>query len=196
VASAGKAIFCSVIAVPFLAAECFAIWALSKFASPSLAFFLFASVALHVLFHSLLKAPTVAGRRLLDQVQGFKLFLGAVDGDRLNRVNPPEQTPEVFEKFLPYALALNVEQAWAEKFSDVLNAADQAPGSDANATGYTPSFYSGSNWNGLGAASFASGFTDSFTSAISSSASAPGSSSGGGGGGSGGGGGGGGGGGW
>jgi uncharacterized membrane protein len=133
---------------------------------------------------------------MLDHIEGFKMFLGAVDGDRMNRINPPEQTPETFEKFLPYALALDVEQAWAEKFSGVLNAASQAPGAAASSTGYTPSFYSGSNWNSFSGASFASGFTDSFTSAISSSSSAPGSSDGGGGGGSGGGGGGGGGGGW
>jgi len=89
---------------------------------------------------------------------------------------------------------LDVEQAWAEKFSGVLHAASQAPDSG---TGYTPSFYSGSNCSSLGGWSFAGGFTDSFTSAISSSSTAPGSSGGGdGGSGSGGGGGGGGGGGW
>jgi uncharacterized membrane protein YgcG len=192
----GKALLYSLIALPFLGGECFAIFALTKFTSLPLAVFLFASIALHILFHSLLKAPTVAGRRLLDQVEGFKLFLGKVDGDRLNRINPPEQTPETFEKFLPYALALDVEQAWAEKFSGVLNAASRAPGSEASSTGYTPSFYSGSTWNSFSGSSFASGFTDSFTSAISSSSSAPGSSDGGSGGGSGGGGGGGGGGGW
>jgi uncharacterized membrane protein len=123
------------------------------------------------------------------------MFLGAVDGDRMNRINPPEQTPETFEKLLPYALALDVEQAWAQKFSSMLSAAGQAPDSGRGSTVYAPSFYSGSNWNSFSGSSFASGFTDSFTSAISSSASAPGSSDGGGGG-SGGGGGGGGGGGW
>ena len=167
---------------------------LTKFGSLSVALFLFASIGLHILFHFLLKAPTVAGQRLLDQVEGFKMFLSAVDGDRLNRINPPEQTPETFEKLLPYALALDVEQAWAEKFSGVLSAASQAP--DGEHVAYTPSFYSGSNWNHFTASSFTSGFTDSFTSAISSSSSAPGSSDGGSGGGSGGGGGGGGGGGW
>lgn len=192
----GKAVFYTLISLPFFAGECFAIFALTQLGSPALALFLFASIALHILFHFLLKAPTVSGRRLLDQVDGFKMFLGAVDGDRLNRINPPEQTPETFEKYLPYALALDVEQAWAEKFSGVLGAAGQTPDSGAGATVYAPSFYSGSNWNSFSGSFFASGFTDSFTSAISSSASAPGSSDGGGGGGSGGGGGGGGGGGW
>ena len=192
----GKALLVSFFALPFLGAECFAIFAFTKFGSLPLAIFLFMSIALHVLFHHLLKAPTIAGRRLLDQVEGFKLFLGRVDGDRLNRINPPEQTPETFEKFLPYALALDLEQVWAEKFSGVLNVASQAPDSGASSIGYTPSFYSGSNWNGAGGSFLASGFTDNFSSAISSSSSAPGASDGGSGGGSGGGGGGGGGGGW
>jgi uncharacterized membrane protein YgcG len=192
----GKALLFTLFSVPFLAAECFAIFAFTKFGSLPLAIFLFTSIALHILFHWLLKAPTVAGRRLLDQVEGFKMFLGAVDGDRMNRINPPEQTPETFEKFLPYALALDVEQAWAEKFSEVLNAASQAPNSGSDSIAYTPSFYSGSNWKGASGSFLASGFTDSFSSAISSSSSAPGSGDGGSGGGSGGGGGGGGGGGW
>jgi hypothetical protein len=191
---AGGALFLSLFALPFLAGEAFGLFMLVKSTSWLIAEFLFINVGVHILFHFLLKAPTSAGRRLLDKVEGFKLFLGEVEGDRLNRVMPPDQTPQTFEKFLPYALALDVEQAWAKKFSSVLAAAGHAPG--GNVASYTPSFYSGAAWNGFGASGFASSFGDSFTSAISSSASAPGSSSGGGGGGSGGGGGGGGGGGW
>jgi uncharacterized membrane protein len=122
------------------------------------------------------------------------MFLGAVDADRLNRIMPPEQTPQTFEKFLPYALALDVEQDWSEKFSSILAAAGTP--SSSRSAGYTPSFYSGSSWNGFDGAGFASSFGNSFTSAIASSQAAPGSGGGGGSGGSGGGGGGGGGGGW
>jgi hypothetical protein len=57
------------------------------------------------MFHWLLKAPTRAGRNLLDKIDGFRMFLQAVDGDRLNRLMPPEKTPELFEKDLPYAVA-------------------------------------------------------------------------------------------
>jgi uncharacterized membrane protein YgcG len=189
-----KALLLTIFAIPFTGFEIMALVFLTKFTSISMTIFLIASIALHILFRHLLKAPTAAGRKLLDQVEGFKLFLGAVDGDRLNRINPPDQTPETFEKFLPYALALDLEQAWAQKFSGILNAASLSPNS-GDSSGYTPSFYSGSNWSGIAGGSFASDFAGSFTSAISSSSSAPGSSDGGGGG-SGGGGGGGGGGGW
>lgn len=190
----GKAVYYSLFAIPFLFGEVMGFFFLLKSTSLSLVLFVLASGCLHVLFLHLMKAPTFAGRRLMDQVEGFKMFLGAVDGDRLHRAVPPEQTPAVFEKFLPYALALDVEQDWAEKFSAILAGAGTAPGSSPSA--YTPSFYSGSSWNSFTGTSFASSFGSSLTSAISSSSSAPGSGGGGGSGGSGGGGGGGGGGGW
>ncbi|HKF40543.1 MAG TPA: DUF2207 domain-containing protein, partial [Candidatus Acidoferrum sp.] len=168
-ADTGKAVLLSVFALPFLLGELMGFFFLLKMTSLAFVVFVLACGVLHVLFLYLMKAPTFAGRRLMDQVEGFKMFLGEVDGDRLNRAAPPEQTPAVFEKFLPYALALDVEQAWANKFSGVLGAASAAPG--ASSPGYTPSFYSGPSWNsnGFGGTSFASAFSGSLTSAISSS---------------------------
>jgi hypothetical protein len=187
--SGGRALFLTLFAIPFLGGEVLGLFFLTKLTSLSFGIFLIATGILHGVFVHLMKAPTFAGRRLMDQVEGFKMFLGSVDSDRLNRAAPPQQTPEVFEKFLPYALALNVEQAWANKFSGVLVAAGTTPASTGS--GYTPSFYSGSSWNSFSGAGFASSFGTSLTSAISSSSSAPGSGGGGGSGGSGGGGGGG-----
>jgi uncharacterized membrane protein len=154
------------------------------------------AILLNVLFHHLLKAPTLAGRALMDRIEGFRMFLKAVDADRLQTMSPPpNKTPELFERFLPYALALGVEQAWAHQFSQVLAQAAAAPGGSGG--GYSPSWYTGAAIGGFSAVSFTSSFSSSFSSAVSSSSAAPGSGSGGGGGGSsGGGGGGGGGGGW
>ena len=181
-------------ALSILGFEVVGIGLMAKSTSAVLVVALLLTVAIHVIFHQLLKAPTKAGRTVLDKIEGFKRFLSAVDGDRMNRMSPPASTPEVFEKYLPYALALDVEQAWAQKFSGVLNGAAHAPGQ--NSDGYSPSWYSGSSWSSLGAAGFANSLGGSFSDAIASSSTAPGSSDGGGGGSSGGGGGGGGGGGW
>jgi hypothetical protein len=180
--------------LPFAGGEVMGIFMLAKATSLLLVMALLLTLLVHLVFHYLLKAPTGAGRQVLDRIEGFKMFLGAVEGDHLNRVMPPEQTPAAFEKFLPYALALDVEQAWAQKFAGVLDGAAQASASASGA--YSPSWYAGSNWSSFGATGFASSLSSSFSDAISSSASAPGSGGGGGGGGSGGGGGGGGGGGW
>lgn len=135
-------------------------------------------------------APTRDGRRVLDQIAGFKQYLSITERERLDRMNPPEDTPELFERFLPYAIALGVENRWADRFSGILAAA-AAQGQQGFA------WYSGSSspWSNPGR--FADSVGTTLASTVSSASTAPGSSSGSGGGGSsGGGGGGGGGGGW
>ncbi|MGD8818412.1 MAG: DUF2207 domain-containing protein [Acidobacteriota bacterium] len=145
----------------------------------------------HALFAWLLKAPTARGRALLDRLEGFRLYLDVAEKDDLNLRHPPEKTPELFERYLPFAMALGVEQAWAEQFTSAFARIQAEQG-----VAYRPGWYHG-DFNSARLHSFASDVGSGFTSAISSAASPPGSSSGGGGGGSsGGGGGGGGGGGW
>ena len=131
----------------------------------------------------------------MDRIEGFGHYLSVAEKDRMNFHNPPERTPELFERFLPYALALGVEQAWSEQFASVLGRAAASPaGSDRH---YSPRWYSGNRFHGGRISDFASSLGGSFSGAIASSSTAPGASSGSGGGGfSGGGGGGGGGSGW
>jgi uncharacterized membrane protein YgcG len=181
----------SLFALPFLAGEIFGAYFLATAVSIPAIITLAALAFLNALFYHLLKAPTLAGRQIMDQIEGFKLYLSVAEKDRLNLLNPPEKTPALFEKYLPYALALDVENAWSEQFAEVLARA----GTEAQP--YTPLWYSGSSWDGFHTAQFTDSLGSAFASAISSSSSPPGSSSGSGGGGfSGGGGGGGGGSGW
>ena len=148
---------------------------------------------INTIFYFLLKKPTLEGRKLLDKTEGFKKYLEVAEQEELNLKYPPRKTPELFEAYLPYALALGVENEWADQFTNVFN----TKGTDSN---YSPAWYSGSNWDNNNLNSFTDSVGSSLNSAISSSSTAPGSSSGsssfGGGGSSGGGGGGGGGGGW
>ena len=135
-------------------------------------------------------SPTIEGRGVLDRIAGFRQYLSITERERLDRMNPPEDTPEVFERFLPYAIALGVENRWADRFAGVLAAA-AAQGQQ----GFM--WYSGSHSPWSDPDGFANNVGSSLSTAISSASTAPGSSSGSGGGGfSGGGGGGGGGGGW
>jgi uncharacterized membrane protein len=139
----------------------------------------------------LLKAPTRAGRQLLDQIDGFRQYLEVAEKDEMNFRNPPEKTPQLFEQLLPYALALDVEQQWTERFAGVF--AQLRDGAER----YQPTWYHGSHWDASRPTGFADALGSSLGSAVAASSTAPGSSSGSGGGGSsGGGGGGGGGGGW
>jgi len=144
-----------------------------------------------VTFAIIMKRPTMRGRTLLDEMLGFKDYLEIAEKEELNLRNPPEKTPELFETYLPFALALGVDQQWSERFTKVLSAIR-----DSNGNAYSPSWYDG-KWNSSNLSSTTQGLSSGLNKAVSSSVTAPGSSSGGGGGGSsGGGGGGGGGGGW
>jgi uncharacterized membrane protein YgcG len=59
---------------------------------------------------------TVAGARAYAKVLGFEEFLGRVEKDQIERL---EKTPELFEKYLPYAMALRVEKKWVQVFSSI-----------------------------------------------------------------------------
>ena len=137
-----------------------------------------------------MSAPTAEGRKVLDRIAGFKQYLSITERERLDRLTPPEDTPELFERYLPYAIALGVENRWADRFAPVLAAA-AAQGQQGFA------WYSGSRSPWSDTDGFTRSVGSSLASTVSSASSAPGSSSGSSGGGSsGGGGGGGGGGGW
>jgi uncharacterized membrane protein len=145
-------------------------------------------LAVNIVFFLLLRAPTIHGRNVMDQLEGLKLYLSVAEKDRLNILNPPEKTPALFERFLPWALALDVEQQWTEQFSSVF-------AQMAQEGRYEPTWYN--SRRPFSSHALASSLGSSLASAVSSSSTAPGSRSGSrGGGSSGGGGGGGGGGGW
>ncbi len=184
------AIKLTLFTLPFLAGEMFGLVLFAQAVSPLAAFLFLFLIFLDVLFYHLLKAPTHHGRRIMDEIEGFKLYLETAEEERFKLMHPPEKTPELFERYLPYAMALDVENAWSQKFESILAAA-AAEGT------YHPAWYTGGYLDSRGFSGFASGIGSSLSSAIASSSMAPGSSSGfGGGGGAGGGGGGGGGGGW
>ncbi len=135
----------------------------------------------------LIGAPTDAGRALLDEIEGFRLYLSVAEADDLERVAGPHGQPvldgERFERLLPYAVALEVADAWTAKFARAVGegVADQFLS--------RRSWYSGAHGHNLN--HFTASLSSSFSSSIASSSAPPGSSSGSGGGGSSGGGGGG-----
>jgi uncharacterized membrane protein YgcG len=185
----GGAIFVTLFALPFLAGEFFGLFTLASATSVITVAVFGVLIASNFIFHEALKAPTKSGRALLDKIQGFKLFLAATEGDQIKRTAPVNWNVDTFNRFLPYAIALDVEEEWAAKFGQAVAAATAAATSSAAYSGAIAATAIGSG--------FASSLGDSLTGAIASAGAAPGSSSGSGGGGSsGGGGGGGGGGGW
>ena len=125
-------------------------------------------------------ARTILGARTLEKVLGFGEFMERVDKERFERV---VKTPEMFERYLPYAMALGVEKKWARAFKDIY----MEP----------PTWYAGSSMHAFNASSFSTRLSDMSSRAGSVMSSSPrssggsgfsGGSSGGGGGGGGGGG--------
>ena len=94
-------------------------------------------LVVNAVFFPAMKCVTIPGRRLLDKIEGLRMYLTTAEQDRLNTLNPPERTPQLFEKFLPYALALDVEQEWAEQFTEILAKAGEG------GAAYSPAWYHG-----------------------------------------------------
>jgi uncharacterized membrane protein len=69
-----------------------------------------------ITFGWFMPSRTARGTRELEKVLGFREFLSRVEGDRLERM---VKTPAMFEKFLPYAMALGVEDNWAKAFDGI-----------------------------------------------------------------------------
>jgi hypothetical protein len=84
-----------------------------------------AAPLLAILFHHFLKSPTRAGRALLDEIEGYRTYLQSAEAGRLKRLNTPNDPPDLRDKHLAYAVALDVENAWDAELSAVLDATGQ-----------------------------------------------------------------------
>jgi uncharacterized membrane protein len=74
------------------------------------------TAAVICIFGWFMPARTLTGARTFEKVLGFEQFLGRVESDRLERI---VKTPEMFEKFLPYAMALHCEKKWVAAFAGI-----------------------------------------------------------------------------
>ena len=67
-------------------------------------------------FGSLMPARTIRGARQFEKILGFQEFMERVEQDRFRRMITG---PEMFERYLPYAMALGVDKKWAAAFEDL-----------------------------------------------------------------------------
>ncbi|MBI3232306.1 MAG: DUF2207 domain-containing protein [Candidatus Doudnabacteria bacterium] len=143
---------------------------------------IFLSIIIYGIISHFNPAKTEKGVATKEYILGLKDYLQIAEKDRLQFHNAPDKKPEIFEKFLPYAMVLGVANIWAKEFEGI----------------YTlpPSWYSGPSGAAFGAIALSQTITKFSSFAAASLTSSPGGSGSGGGGSSGGGGGGGGGGSW
>lgn len=73
-----------------------------------------------------LKRKTILGRQTADQIEGFRQFLQQVERDRLDRINPADQSLDKSlsdqDRFLSYAIALEVKEAWGDHLAETFSA--------------------------------------------------------------------------
>jgi hypothetical protein len=101
-------------------------------------------VIIDILFAVLLRAPTTQGRRVMDQIEGFRMYLDTAEKERLNMQGEPQMTVKRFEAILPFAIALGVEKPWSEHFEREL-ARNAVP--DATGGVYVPLWYTGRDFS-------------------------------------------------
>jgi uncharacterized membrane protein len=155
--------------------------------TPLLVGFIGGNFILFLIYQWLIRKPAQEKLKLRSEIAGFKMYMAAAEERMLQFSNPPQLTPEKFEKLLPYAMVLDVDEIWGEKFQRMLSMS-------STAEQYHPTWYSGGM---IQRVAFAHMLNSSLSNTISQSSHKPSSGSGSGGGGfSGGGGGGGGGGSW
>jgi len=69
-----------------------------------------------LLFGLFMPARSVKGARALEKARGFEEFLRRVEEERYKRLIT---SPEMFDRFLPFAMAFGVEKKWAKAFEDI-----------------------------------------------------------------------------
>ena len=138
---------------------------------------------MNAVFSRLYEQPTREGRKKMDEILGFGMYMKYADKERIKLLNPPTMNFTHFEENLAYAIALGIAEQWAGQFD---------PGELQDFRAGSMPYYHGMMFHNF------NDFTQDLSSTISSASTPPSSSGSGSGGGgfSGGGGGGGGGGGW
>jgi hypothetical protein len=118
-----------------------------------------ASAVVLFVFGSVMPARTEKGARAREAALGFREFLSRVESERYRRM---VTSPEMFERYLPYAMAFGVEDRWAAAFDDLYRE--------------PPEWYSGSGYGNFRASSFTSRMSTLSSSAGSTMSSSPSSS--------------------
>lgn len=119
-------------------------------------------------------ARTEKGVEANDHVKGLKMYLQVAEADRIKKLQSPDapyapkspepaHTVELFEKLLPYAMILGVEQEWAKKFENIYR---------------TPPDWYGGNWNTFSIIYLTSSLNSGIGAQVNSAFAAPSSSSG------------------
>lgn len=71
----------------------------------------------NIIFAKLYEQPTAEGRKKMDEIEGFEMYMKYADKLRIKANNPPSMDFDYYEKNLPYAIALGVADEWKNQFN-------------------------------------------------------------------------------
>jgi len=71
-------------------------------------------------FSPFMPRKTKAGVRALEELLGLSEYIHRAEVDRIEYHDAPEKSPQLFEKLLPYAIALNLTSIWTKQFEGLL----------------------------------------------------------------------------
>ena len=74
----------------------------------------------HMVYSRIIVRPSEKKLQMQADIEGLKMYISLAEEKQLQYFNPPEITPEVFERLLPYAIALKVDKIWGDKFENML----------------------------------------------------------------------------
>ena len=131
----------TLFALPFLGAECFGMWAFSTMTSPFAVMALLVVIFINFIFYHLIKAPTLYGRKIMDQIEGFKLYLSVAEKEGLNMRNPPQKTQHGYSPtwysgrhWHTYG-ATGLASSLGSAFSSTISSSSSPPGSSSGSGG-------------------------------------------------------------
>ena len=71
-------------------------------------------------FSPIMPRKTRKGVRALEEILGLAQYIRLAEVDRIEFHNAPEKSPDVFERTLPYAIALNLTKVWTSQFEGLM----------------------------------------------------------------------------
>ena len=94
------------------------LWQLKSGASLAFALTLLALVTINIAAFPALRRMTPLGRQAREQIEGFRQFLEKVEQDRMRRMSAADELAGSSMEFLPYAIALEVREAWGDHLAE------------------------------------------------------------------------------
>ena len=94
------------------------------------------------LFARIMPAKSLKGVQTKIEILGLQEFITRVDADRLKRM-----PPDTFEKILPYAMALGIENRWAKAFAGIVQNPPTWYVGPTPYVGFNPIFFAGAMHN-------------------------------------------------